>query len=73
MLSKLSQATVTTGSLNSQDMIKILQDMISQVNLYMMDTVQRYYVMFMCGGQYSTDGHMVLSKSFFKNLLHNFA
>ena len=47
--------------------------MISQVNLYVMDTVRRYYVMFMCGGQYSTDGHMVLSKSFFKNLLHNFA
>ena len=47
--------------------------MISQVNLYVMDTVWGYYVMFMCGGQYSTDGHMVLSKNFFKNLLHNFA
>ena len=47
--------------------------MISQVNVYVMDTVWRYYVMFMCGDQYSTDSHMALSKSFFNNLLHNFA
>ena len=31
-----------------------------------------YYVMVMCGGQHSTEGRMVLLKSFFKNLLHNF-
>ena len=29
--------------------------MISQVNVYVMDTVWRYYVTFMCGGQYPTD------------------
>ena len=34
--------------------------MISQVNVYVMDTARRYYVMFVCGGQYSTEGHMVL-------------
>ena len=44
--SKLSQVTVTIGSLNSQDMI-------SQVNVYVADTVLRYYVMFMYGGPYS--------------------
>ena len=32
--------------------------MISQVNVCVLDTVQRY-VMFTCGGQYSTVGHMV--------------
>ena len=47
--------------------------MISQVNVYVADTVLRYYVMFMPGGQYSTYDHMVLWKSFFKNLLRNFA
>ena len=30
---------ITTGSLNSQDMIRILEDMISQVNIYVMDIV----------------------------------
>ena len=29
--------------------------MISQVNVYVMDTVRRYYVMFICRGQYSTE------------------
>ena len=44
---KRSQATVTIGSLKSQDMI-------SQVNIYVLDSVLRYYVMFMYEGQYST-------------------
>ena len=30
-----------------------------------------YQVMFMCGGQNSTEGHMVLLR-FYKNLLHKF-
>ena len=51
---------ITTGSLNSQDMIRnVKQDMISQVNVYVMDTV---FILcdVMCGGQYSTEGCMVL-------------
>ena len=44
---KLSHVTVTTGSLNSEDMISFIittgslnsQDMISQVNVYVMDIV----------------------------------
>ena len=44
---KLSQVTVSFGSLQSQDMT-------SQVNVYVADTVLRYYMMFMYGGQYST-------------------
>ena len=44
---KLRQATVTIGSLNSQDIISFMittgssnsQDMISQVNIYVMDIV----------------------------------
>ena len=39
--------------------------MISQVNVYVMDTVRRYYEMFVCGGQYSTEG----SYRFVKKLL----
>ena len=31
---------ITTGSLNSQDMIRILEDMISQVNIYVVDIVR---------------------------------
>ena len=53
------------GSLNSQDMI-------SQLNNYIKNNVQKYYVIFMCRGQYSTEGCMGLRKSFFKNLLWNF-
>ena len=34
--------------------------MIFQVNVYVMETVLRYNVMFMYGGKYSTEGHMVL-------------
>ena len=45
--SKSSQATVTIGSLKSQDMI-------SQVNVYVADIVLRYYVVFVYQGQYST-------------------
>ena len=45
--SKLSLATVTNGSLNSQDMISLMittgslnnQDMISRVNNYVMDII----------------------------------
>ena len=33
---------------------KLSQDMISQVNVYVADSVLRYNVMFMHGGQYST-------------------
>ena len=52
---KLSQATVTIGSLKTQIKIKIKMtrlrslnshDMISQGNVYVVDTVLRYYVMF---------------------------
>ena len=41
--SKLNQVTVTFGSLKSQDMIKALKsrNMISQVNVYVVDTVLR--------------------------------
>ena len=53
------------GSLNSQDMI-------SQLNNYIKNNVQKYYVIFMCRGQYSAEGCMGLRKSFFKNLLWNF-
>ena len=49
--SKLSQAAVTIGSLKSQDMIKILKQ---SGNVYVADTVLKYEVMFMYGGQYST-------------------
>ena len=56
MWSKLSQATVTIGCLNSQDMIKILKqsehDLSGKLNV--METVLRYYVMFLNVGQYST-------------------
>ena len=56
MWSKLSQATVTIGCLNSQDMIKILKqsehDLSGKLNV--METVFRYYVMFLNVGQYST-------------------
>ena len=54
--SQLSQAAVTIAYLKSQDMIKTLnsQDMISQVNFYVEDTVLRYYMVLMYGGQYST-------------------
>ena len=34
--------------------------MISQVNIYVVDIVLRHYVMFMYGGPYSTQDHMVL-------------
>ena len=37
--------------------------MIYQVNVYLGDSVFRYYVMFMYGGQYSTWGDMVSWKS----------
>ena len=42
---------LSIGSLNSQDMIRILnsEDMISQVNMWWI--FYGYYVMFMCGGQ----------------------
>ena len=43
--------------------------MICQVNVYVIDTIRRYYVMFVCGGQYLTEGQMVLWKGFFKTLL----
>ena len=45
--SKLRQFTVIIGSLNTQDMI-------SQINVYVVDTVLRYYVLFMYEGQYLT-------------------
>ena len=34
--------------------------MISQLNVYVMDTVLRYCVILMWGVEYSTEGHMVL-------------
>ena len=40
---------IAIGPLNSQNMI-------SQVNFYVMDNVRRYFVMLMFGGQYSTEG-----------------
>ena len=42
-------------------MIRILngQDMISQVNI-MLWVLYGYYVILMCGGQNSTEGHIVL-------------
>ena len=43
---------IAIGPLNSQNMI-------SQVNFYVMDNIRRYFVMLMFGGQYSTEGHMV--------------
>ena len=78
--SKLSQATVTIEFLNSHDMISFMivtgslnsQDMIFQVNVCVMDTLRRYYVMFIFGGQYSTDCHMIFWKGFVKNLSRNF-
>ena len=45
--SKLRQFIVIIGSLNTQDMI-------SQINVYVVDTVLRYYVLFMYEGQYLT-------------------
>ena len=56
--SKLSQITVTTGSLKSQNMIKILKEPGhdfpgKRLSKYTF-SVLRHYVMFMYGGQYST-------------------
>ena len=53
---KSSQITVTIGSLKSQDVIKILKQSghYFSVNVYVVDTVLRYYVIFMYGGYYST-------------------
>ena len=53
--SKLSQVTVSIGSLKIQDMIKILKQSghYFSVNVYVVDTVLRYYGMFMYGGHYS--------------------
>ena len=60
--SKQNQVTITIGSLKSQDMIKILKQSghYFLVNVYLVDTVLRSYVMFVYGGDYSTQGHMVL-------------
>ena len=60
--SKQNQVTITIGSLKSQDMIKILKQSghYFLVNVYLVDTGLRSYVMFMYGGDYSTQGHMVL-------------
>ena len=46
--SKLSQVTVSIGSLKIQDMIKILKQSghYFSVNVYVVDTVLRYYGMF---------------------------
>ena len=51
--SKLSQVTVSIGSLKIQDMIKILKQSghYFSVNVYVVDTVLRYYVIFMYGGR----------------------
>ena len=53
-LSKWGQATVTIGSLKRQDMIKTLKHSghYFSVNAYVVDTVLRYYVMFMYGGHF---------------------
>ena len=54
--SKLSQTTVTIAYLNLRTWLRSLnsQDSISQVNVYVGDSVLRYYMIFMYGGQYST-------------------
>ena len=39
------------------------QDIISQENVCVVDNVQRYYGMFMWGGRYSTEGHIILWKA----------
>ena len=54
--SKLSQVNVSIGSLKRQDMIHILKQSgyYFPVNVYVVDTVLRYHVMFMYGGHYST-------------------
>ena len=51
------------GSLNSHDMI-------SQLSNYIKNTVQKYYVIFMCRGQYSTQGCMVLRKRIFLRICY---
>ena len=71
--SKLSQATVTIGSLNSQDMNMIVYQSghdFSGKSLYDGYLWALYVVMFR--GQYSTEGRIVFWKSIFKNLLRNF-
>ena len=59
---KQSQVNVTIGSLKSQVMIKIPNQSGNYflVNVYVVDTVLRYYVMFLYEGLYSTQGHKVL-------------
>ena len=58
---------ITTGSLNSQDMIRILsEDMISQLNIYVMDVVW-----ILCD-VYVWRSKFMVFYSFFKNLLSKF-
>ena len=49
---------ITTGSLNSQDMIRILKQSGYEFSRKRLcgGYFYGYYVMFMCGGQYSTGG-----------------
>ena len=74
--SKLSQATVTIGSLNSQDMISFMittaslnnQDMIRILKQSRNDFSSKHFcdgfcmniIMFICGGEDSSEGHMIL-------------
>ena len=55
---------IITGSLTSQDMIKIHKQSRHDFpsKMYVMDIVWMilYHVMFMCGGQNSTEGYIVL-------------
>ena len=61
----LGVVNVTIRSLDSQNMIRIPKQSGRDfsVNGYVMDFVWKYYVIFMCGGQYSTEGRMVLGKA----------
>ena len=48
---------ITTGSLNSQDMIRILKQ--STHDFTGKHLCDGYYVMFMCGGQNSTESQLI--------------
>ena len=63
---------ITTGSWNSEGMIRILKWSGHRFSTFIWWTLYGYYVMFICRGQYSIEGRTILWKSFFKNFLHNF-
>ena len=55
---KLSHVTITVGSLNSQDKIRIFKQ--SRHDFSVKHLCDGYYVIFMYGGQNLTEGHIVL-------------